>query len=109
MPTEPTRARGLDDGRCRPTRRSAAADTDAAPIARRSPGRSDELLPALIAKLGATGLGELEVRQDGLARAPATPAEALARATGAARPVDGGRGPRALDARPRAGRAMPPA
>ena len=26
---------------------------------------TDELLPALIAKLGATGLGELEVRQDG--------------------------------------------
>ena len=37
-------------------------DADRAAIA----GSIDELLPALIAKLGATGLAELEVRQDGL-------------------------------------------
>ena len=41
------------------TRQAADRDADHAAIAR----LSDELLPALIAKLGATGLGELEVRE----------------------------------------------
>jgi biotin carboxyl carrier protein len=46
-----------------PAERSAAARAaDHAAIA----GSIDELLPALIAKLGATGLAELEIREDGL-------------------------------------------
>jgi biotin carboxyl carrier protein len=46
-----------------PAERSADARTaDHAAIA----GSIDELLPALIAKLGATGLAELEIREDGL-------------------------------------------
>ena len=46
-----------------PIERSAAArSADHAAIA----GSIDELLPALIAKLGATGLAELEVREDAL-------------------------------------------
>lgn len=43
----------------RPARRSAERDADHAAIDR----LTVELLPALIAKLGATGLGELEVRE----------------------------------------------
>lgn len=46
-----------------PVERSATARAaDHAAIA----GSIDELLPALIAKLGATGLAELEIREDGL-------------------------------------------
>lgn len=46
-----------------PAERSAVAKAaDHAAIA----GSIDELLPALIAKLGATGLAELEIREDGL-------------------------------------------
>jgi biotin carboxyl carrier protein len=46
-----------------PAERSTAAKAaDHAAIA----GSIDELLPALIAKLGATGLAELEIREDGL-------------------------------------------
>ena len=58
-------------------------------------GSIPELLPALIAKLGATGLAELEVRQDGLR-------VRLRRATDAAGPLDrrttdrGDRVPRAV-------------
>lgn len=44
----------------RPERSAAERAADHAAIVR----LSDELLPALIAKLGATGLGELEVRED---------------------------------------------
>ena len=45
----------------RPDRTAAERSADHAAIGR----LSDELLPALIAKLGATGLGELEVREGG--------------------------------------------
>jgi biotin carboxyl carrier protein len=45
----------------RPDRTDAERSADHAAIGR----LSDELLPALIAKLGATGLGELEVREGG--------------------------------------------
>jgi biotin carboxyl carrier protein len=45
----------------RPDRTAAERSADHASIGR----LSDELLPALIAKLGATGLGELEVREGG--------------------------------------------
>ena len=45
----------------RPERTAAERSADHAAIGR----LSDELLPALIAKLGATGLGELEVREGG--------------------------------------------
>ena len=45
----------------RPDRTAAERSADHAEIGR----LSDELLPALIAKLGATGLGELEVREGG--------------------------------------------
>jgi biotin carboxyl carrier protein len=45
----------------RPERTDAERSADHAAIGR----LSDELLPALIAKLGATGLGELEVREGG--------------------------------------------
>jgi biotin carboxyl carrier protein len=41
---------------------------------------ASELLPALIAKLGATGLGELEVRQDGWRVRLRRPADGVARA-----------------------------
>ena len=40
---------------------------------------ASELLPALIAKLGATGLGELEVRQDGWRVRLRRPADGVAR------------------------------
>ena len=45
----------------RPERTDAERSADHAAIGR----LSDELLPALIAKLGATGLGELEIREGG--------------------------------------------
>jgi biotin carboxyl carrier protein len=45
-----------------PERSATARAADHAAIA----GSIDELLPALIAKLGATGLAELEIREDGL-------------------------------------------
>ena len=45
----------------RPDRTPAERSAEHAAIER----LSDELLPALIAKLGATGLGELEVREGG--------------------------------------------
>ena len=76
---------------------------------------ASELLPALIAKLGATGLGELEVRQDGWRVRLRRPADGVARAerrpAGAARsqpghaghghgplPTEGHRGARAASA-----------
>ncbi len=48
---------------------------------------ASELLPALIAKLGATGLGELEVRQDGWRVRLRRPADGVAR--GDRRPAGG--------------------
>jgi biotin carboxyl carrier protein len=48
---------------------------------------ASELLPALIAKLGATGLGELEVRQDGWRVRLRRPADGVAR--GERRPAGG--------------------
>ena len=68
----------------RPDRTAAERSADHAAIGR----LSDELLPALIAKLGATGLGELEVREGGWRvrlRRPgdgATPAQARERRPG---------------------------
>jgi biotin carboxyl carrier protein len=54
---------------------------------------ASELLPALIAKLGATGLGELEVRQDGWRIRLRRPADGVVRgerrASGAARSQPG--------------------
>ena len=76
---------------------------------------SDELLPALIAKLGATGLGELEVREgvwrvrlrrpaDGTGAATrAGAATGRARAGGAVRRRPGRRAPAAGSDRGRAG------
>ncbi|MEO8438437.1 MAG: hypothetical protein ABI562_08240 [Chloroflexota bacterium] len=49
----------VEDGARRPERSDAERTTDHAAIDR----LSAELLPALIAKLGATGLGELEIRE----------------------------------------------
>jgi biotin carboxyl carrier protein len=54
-----------------PDRSTTDRRADRAAIA----GSIDELLPALIAKLGATGLAELEVRQDGLRVRLRRPAE----------------------------------
>lgn len=48
-----------DDDRSRPERSAEARRDDHAAIAR----LADDLLPALVAKLGASGLGELEVRE----------------------------------------------
>ena len=63
----------------------------------------DELLPALIAKLGATGLGELEVREDALRVRLRRPADGVApRTTG--EPAIAGR-----DDRSRGARAAAPA
>jgi biotin carboxyl carrier protein len=58
----PTVAGGSDAGRTAAARTAAERAADHAAIA----GSIDELLPALIAKLGATGLAELEVRESGL-------------------------------------------
>lgn len=65
MTDEPSLETRIADiaGAREPAERSAAAKAaDHAAIA----GSIDELLPALIAKLGATGLAELEIREDGL-------------------------------------------
>lgn len=61
----------------RPERTAAERSADHAAIGR----LSDELLPALIAKLGATGLGELEVREGGWRVRLRRPAEGAAPAT----------------------------
>jgi biotin carboxyl carrier protein len=73
---------------------------------------ASELLPALIAKLGATGLGELEVRQDGWRVRLRRPADGVARSErrasgGAARSQPGhaghGHGPLPTERQARAG------
>ena len=73
---------------------------------------ASELLPALIAKLGATGLGELEVRQDGWRVRLRRPADGVVRserrpAGGAARSQPGhaghGHGPLPTERQARAG------
>ena len=73
-----------------PDRDEAARLADHAQI----DGLAEELLPALIAKLGATGLGELEVREGGwkvrLRRSADAPASGAKPASGrAARPASG--------------------
>lgn len=64
MPDQPLETRVVEsaDAHERVERSAEARAADHAAIA----GSIDELLPALIAKLGATGLAELEVREDAL-------------------------------------------
>lgn len=64
----------VEDGARRPERSAAERSADQAAIAR----LSAELLPALIAKLGATGLGELEVREGSWRVRLRRPAEGIA-------------------------------
>jgi biotin carboxyl carrier protein len=68
----PTTARPGDAARTDTARTDAERAADHAAIA----GSIDELLPALIAKLGATGLAELEVHESGLRVRLRRPAEA---------------------------------
>ena len=65
----------------RPERSADERSTDHAAIGR----LSDGLLPALIAKLGATGLGELEVREDAWRVRLRRPADGVTTAPAAAR------------------------
>ncbi|MEP6639169.1 MAG: hypothetical protein ABJC39_07445 [Chloroflexota bacterium] len=67
----------VEDGAPRPERSAAERSADHAAIDR----LSAELLPALIAKLGATGLGELEVREGSWRVRLRRPAEGAAFAT----------------------------
>jgi biotin carboxyl carrier protein len=64
----------VEPGPSRPDRSAAERAADHAAIDR----LADELLPALIAKLGATGLGELEVREGGWRVRLRRPAEGAA-------------------------------
>ena len=70
--------------RCRATPVPSAPTADRATDHAAIDRLTAELLPALIAKLGATGLGELEVREGDLARPPAPAGRHVGRQPGAA-------------------------
>ena len=82
----------VESGGGRPERTAAERSADHAAIDR----LTDELLPALIAKLGATGLGELEIREGAWRIRLRRPAEGAApTAHRERRPAERERGPRA--------------